>query len=44
MMQTLGAQVGEFVKVKTVTLPLGTFVKIQPQTKAFLEISNPKVV
>ncbi len=44
MMQNLGVQVGDFIKVNTVTLPLGTFVKLQPQSKAFLEIANPKAV
>eukprot|EP01116_Phalansterium_solitarium_P020432 TRINITY_DN6021_c0_g1_i1.p1 TRINITY_DN6021_c0_g1~~TRINITY_DN6021_c0_g1_i1.p1 ORF type:complete len:320 (-),score=97.59 TRINITY_DN6021_c0_g1_i1:269-1228(-) len=44
MMQNLGLQPGELVSLRTIDLPLGNFVKFQPQSKAFLEISNPRAV
>jgi ubiquitin fusion degradation protein 1 len=44
MMQNIGVEAGAFMKVSTVSLPLGSFVKIQPQSTAFLDISNPKAV
>lgn len=44
MMQNLAVKPGDFVKVQTISLPLGTFVKFQPQSKSFLEISNPRAV
>ncbi|CAG8565416.1 16179_t:CDS:10, partial [Acaulospora colombiana] len=44
MMQTLSLEQGDFLEIKNATLPLGTFVKIQPQTVNFLDISDPKAV
>ncbi|CAA3024127.1 ubiquitin fusion degradation 1 homolog isoform X1 [Olea europaea subsp. europaea] len=44
MMENLLLQEGDFVRVKNVTLPKGTYVKLQPHTKDFLEISNPKAI
>eukprot|EP00798_Chlamydomonas_sp_ICE-L_P029337 gene29337-8891_t len=44
MMQNLLLQVGDMVKLKNVALPKGTFVKLQPVTSDFLDISNPKAV
>jgi ubiquitin fusion degradation protein 1 len=44
MMQNLLLQEGDIVRVKSATLPKGTFVKLQPHTKDFLDISNPKAV
>ena len=44
MMQNLLLQVGDMVKFKNVSLPKGTYVKIQPVTSDFLDISNPKAV
>lgn len=44
MINNLNAQSGELIKIHTVTLPLGTYVKLQPQTSSFLEITNPKAV
>jgi len=44
MMQTLLIQEGSIIKVKNTSLPLGTFVKIQPQSVDFLNIYNPKAV
>ncbi|KAJ1563722.1 ubiquitin fusion degradation protein, partial [Nowakowskiella sp. JEL0078] len=44
MMQTLLLEEGTLIRVSNTTLPLGTFVKIQPQHVDFLEISDPKAV
>ncbi|GFP85942.1 ubiquitin fusion degradation protein 1 homolog [Phtheirospermum japonicum] len=44
MMENLLLQEGDFVKVKNVTIPKGTYVKLQPHTKDFLDISNPKAI
>ncbi|KAJ3147468.1 ubiquitin fusion degradation protein [Geranomyces variabilis] len=44
MMQTLLLQEGQFVDIKNAELPLGAFVKIQPQHVDFLEITDPKAV
>lgn len=44
MMQNLLLQVGDMVKFKNVSLPKGRYVKIQPVTSDFLDISNPKAV
>lgn len=44
MMQNLLLQEGDTVRVKNATLPKGTYVKLQPHTKDFLDISNPKAM
>lgn len=44
MMQNMLLQEGDIVRVKNATLPKGTYVKLQPHTKDFLDISNPKAV
>lgn len=44
MMENLGLGHGEMVKVKSATLPKGTYVKLRPQSKTFLDIANPKAV
>ncbi|ORZ08350.1 ubiquitin fusion degradation protein UFD1-domain-containing protein, partial [Absidia repens] len=44
MMQSLGLEPGQLLEVKNTTLPLGSFVKIQPQSTDFLDISDPKAV
>ncbi|KAI9102834.1 ubiquitin fusion degradation protein 1 [Phlyctochytrium arcticum] len=44
MMQTLLLQEGQFLHITTTDLSLGTFVKIQPQSVDFLDISDPKAV
>ena len=44
MMQNLLLQVGDTVKFRNVSLPKGTYVKLQPVTSDFLDISNPKAV
>ncbi|KAI8393317.1 ubiquitin fusion degradation protein UFD1-domain-containing protein [Radiomyces spectabilis] len=44
MMQSLNIEPGDLLEVKNTTLPLGSFVKIQPQSIDFLDISDPKAV
>jgi ubiquitin fusion degradation protein 1 len=44
LMQTLLLEPGDLVQVKSTDLPLGTFIKLQPQSPDFLEISDPKAV
>lgn len=44
MMQNLLLQVGDMVKFRNVSLPKGSYVKLQPVTSDFLDISNPKAV
>ncbi|GLU02818.1 hypothetical protein SLE2022_200530 [Rubroshorea leprosula] len=44
MMENLLLQEGDIVRVKNVTLPKGSYVKLQPHTKDFLDISNPKAI
>lgn len=44
MMQNLLLQEGDLVTVRSANLPKGTFVKLQPHTKDFLDISNPRAV
>ncbi|XP_078448384.1 ubiquitin fusion degradation 1 [Wolffia australiana] len=44
MMENMLLQEGDTVKVKNVALPKGTYVKLQPHTKDFLDISNPKAI
>ncbi|KAK7310593.1 hypothetical protein RJT34_08188 [Clitoria ternatea] len=44
MMQNLLLQEGDIVRVKYISLPKGTYVKLQPHTKDFLDISDPKAI
>ncbi|KAM1763632.1 hypothetical protein ACFX11_002957 [Malus domestica] len=44
MMENMLLQEGDIVRVKNATLPKGTYVKLQPHTKDFLDISNPKAI
>jgi ubiquitin fusion degradation protein 1 len=44
MMQNLIIEEGSLITVKNISLPKATFVKLQPQSVDFLEISNPKAV
>ncbi|XP_022971130.1 ubiquitin recognition factor in ER-associated degradation protein 1-like isoform X1 [Cucurbita maxima] len=44
MMENMLLQEGDLLHVKNVTLPKGTYVKLQPHTKDFLDISNPKAI
>ncbi len=43
-MQTLLLEPGDLLQVKSTDLPLGTFIKLQPQDPSFLEITDPKAV
>mmetsp|Transcript_29632 Transcript_29632/g.41700 ORF Transcript_29632/g.41700 Transcript_29632/m.41700 type:complete len:314 (-) Transcript_29632:68-1009(-) len=44
MMQLIGVEEGGFVSVKSVNLPKGTYVKLQPHTTSFIELANPKAI
>jgi len=44
MMQNIQLKEFNFVHVHTRTLPRATFIKLQPQSESFLDISNPKAV
>lgn len=44
MMRQLGLGEGDPIRLRGKTLPKGKFVKIEPQTVDFLEISDPKAV
>jgi ubiquitin fusion degradation protein 1 len=44
LMQTLKLEPGDLLQVKSTDIPLGTFIKLQPQDSSFLEISDPKAV
>ncbi|KAK8488802.1 hypothetical protein V6N13_000963 [Hibiscus sabdariffa] len=44
MMQNLHLEEGDIVLVKSASLPKATYVKLQPHTTDFLDISNPKAV
>lgn len=44
MMKTLGALQGDILKLNNVYLPRGTFVKLQPQSMNFLDITDPRAV
>ncbi|ORY09904.1 ubiquitin fusion degradation protein-like protein 1 [Clohesyomyces aquaticus] len=44
LMQTLQLEPGDLLQVKSTNIPLGTFIKLQPQDPSFLEISDPKAV
>jgi ubiquitin fusion degradation protein 1 len=44
MMKTLQLEIGDLVQIKSTDLPSGTFVKIEPQSTNFLDISDPKAV
>ncbi|CCD23564.1 polyubiquitin-binding protein UFD1 NDAI_0B05310 [Naumovozyma dairenensis CBS 421] len=44
MMQTLNVQPGSLLKIDSTDVPLGQFVKIEPQSTDFLDISDPKAV
>eukprot|EP00920_Eleutheroschizon_duboscqi_P034327 GHVT01082498.1.p1 GENE.GHVT01082498.1~~GHVT01082498.1.p1 ORF type:complete len:296 (+),score=19.64 GHVT01082498.1:563-1450(+) len=44
MMQNLLIHEGDIVKITNTSLPKGTFVRLQPVTKDFLDISNPRAV
>lgn len=44
MMDTLGLDPGSLTEVESTDLNQGTFVKLEPQSTDFLDISDPKVV
>lgn len=44
LMQNLCLQTGDLVEFRNVSLPKGTYVKLQPITSDFLDITNPKAV
>lgn len=44
LMQTLLLEPGDLIQVKSTDLPPGRFIKLQPQSTSFLDISDPKAV
>ncbi|KAI7984490.1 Ubiquitin recognition factor in ER-associated degradation protein 1 [Camellia lanceoleosa] len=44
MMENMLLQEGDIVHIKNASLSKGTFVKLQPHTKDFLDLSNPKAI
>ncbi|CAN8315214.1 unnamed protein product [Cochlearia groenlandica] len=44
MMQNMSLQEGDIVQIKNTSLVKGTFIKLQPHTQDFLDISNPKAI
>lgn len=44
LMQTVSLDAGDLVQIKSTDLPSGSFIKLQPQSTSFLEISDPKAV
>jgi ubiquitin fusion degradation protein 1 len=44
LMQNMVVAEGDLVTIRSANLPKGTYVKFQPQTSDFLDISNPKAV
>lgn len=44
MMENMLLQEGDICQVKNKSLVKGTYVKLQPHTKDFLDISNPKAM
>ena len=44
LMNTLLLEAGDMLQVKSTDLPPGRFIKLQPQSPNFLEISDPKAV
>ena len=44
IMDNLLLSVGDLVNLRNVSLPKGKFIKIQPHTTDFLDISDPKAV
>lgn len=44
LMQNISANEGEMITIRNATLQKGTYVKLQPQSSAFIDIANPKAV
>lgn len=43
-MEVIKVEAGDMIQVLSTDLPSGTFIKLQPQSPDFLEISDPKAV
>jgi ubiquitin fusion degradation protein 1 len=43
-MQVLQVETGDMLQIKSTDLPSGSFIKLQPQSTNFLDISDPKAV
>ena len=44
IMDTLSLEPGDLLQIKSTDLPPGKFIKLEPQSPAFLEISDPRAV
>src|SRR5436305_7110781 len=44
LMKTLSLDAGDLLQIKSTDLPPGQFVKLQPQSPSFLDISDPRAV
>ncbi|XP_010469996.1 PREDICTED: ubiquitin fusion degradation protein 1 homolog [Camelina sativa] len=44
MMLNMSLQEGDILQVKNISLVKGTYIKLQPHTQDFLDISNPKAI
>lgn len=44
LMNTLSVEPGDLLQIKSTDLPPGRFIKVQPQSPAFLDISDPRAV
>ncbi|KAF5958350.1 hypothetical protein HYC85_005575 [Camellia sinensis] len=44
MMKNMGLEEGDVVLIKSASLPKGTYIKLQPHKKEFVELSNPKAL
>lgn len=44
LMQVLDLEPGDLLQIKSTDLPPGTYIKLQPQSPSFLDISDPKAV
>ncbi|CAA7017596.1 unnamed protein product [Microthlaspi erraticum] len=44
MMQNMSLEEGDILQIKNISLVKGTYIKLQPHTQDFLDISNPKAI
>ena len=44
ILDTLALSPGDLLQIKSTDLPLGNFIKVQPQSPSFLDITDPKAV
>lgn len=44
MMQNMSLEEGDIVRIRNVSLVKGTYIKLQPHTQDFLDITNPKAM